>query len=383
MNLLGQKITLRRILGMIAGVVIIGIGIAVFKFSRLGNDSISALNLRLAELVGLPFSIENVLMNLCLFVPQLLWGRRYIGLGTIINSFCIGFIVTFTGDAMTAVFGSADTLPVQLLWVAVAVLVIALGCSLYQTADLGVAPYDALSLMLADRLPVPYFGCRVFTDALCAVLAFLLGGLIGLGTLICAFGLGPFVQFFTRHFRRRCCGTSRRRNRSIVGRRTPDGPAALRLPQRFCGRAVLAPAMHFFDRLRVPAASEAVGADSISARGALPCISNKNKKGPSPHPETVLFCHILMIPNALATELARMTAAKTGQSQRIMKRKILLRRKGWPSSSTSCSILSTPMTRETSRQVAMAAIGIMTEFVRKSKKSRNCIPMTVTPASGP
>ena len=76
MNLLGQKITLRRILGMIAGVVIIGIGIAVFKFSRLGNDSISALNLRLAELVGLPFSIENVLMNLCLFVPQLLWGRR-------------------------------------------------------------------------------------------------------------------------------------------------------------------------------------------------------------------------------------------------------------------------------------------------------------------
>mgnify|MGYP006938656738 CR=1 FL=1 len=46
MNLLGQKITLRRILGMIAGVVIIGIGIAVFKFSRLGNDSISALNLR-------------------------------------------------------------------------------------------------------------------------------------------------------------------------------------------------------------------------------------------------------------------------------------------------------------------------------------------------
>ena len=150
MNLLGQKITLRRILGMIAGVVIIGIGIAVFKFSRLG--------------------------------------------------FCIGFIVTCTGDAMTAVFGSADTLPVQLLWVAVAVLVIALGCSLYQTADLGVAPYDALSLMLADRLPVPYFGCRVFTDALCAVLAFLLGGLIGLGTLICAFGLGPFVQFFTRHF---------------------------------------------------------------------------------------------------------------------------------------------------------------------------------------
>lgn len=200
MNILGQRISLRRILGMIAGVVIIGIGIAAFKFSQMGNDSITALNLRLSELVGLPFSIENVLMNLCLFVPQLIWGRRYIGLGTIINSLCIGFIVTFTGDVLTAAFGAADTLPAQLFWVAVGVLVIALGCSLYQTADLGVAPYDSLSLMLADRLPVPYFGCRVFTDALCAVITFLLGGLIGLGTLICAFGLGPFVQFFTKHF---------------------------------------------------------------------------------------------------------------------------------------------------------------------------------------
>lgn len=200
MSILEQKISARRILGMIAGVVIIGIGIAVFKFSHLGNDSISALNLRLAELVGLPFSIENVLMNLFLFVPQLIWGRRYIGLGTIINSFCIGFIVTFTNDALVRVFGTADTLPVQLVWVAVGVLVVAFGCSLYQTADLGVAPYDALSLMMADRLPVPYFGCRVFTDALCAVITFVSGGLIGLGTLICAFGLGPFVQFFSKNF---------------------------------------------------------------------------------------------------------------------------------------------------------------------------------------
>ena len=60
MNLLGQKITLRRILGMIAGVVVIGIGIAVFKFSRLGNDSISALNRRLAELDGQPFRRKRI-----------------------------------------------------------------------------------------------------------------------------------------------------------------------------------------------------------------------------------------------------------------------------------------------------------------------------------
>ena len=106
----------------------------------------------------------------------------------------------YAAEVPTLQYRSANTLPLQLLWVVIGVLVVALGASLYQTADLGVAPYDALSLMLADRLPVPYFGCRIFTDALCAVIAWLLGGLIGLGTLLCAFALGPFVQFFTKHF---------------------------------------------------------------------------------------------------------------------------------------------------------------------------------------
>ena len=92
MNILSQKISLRRILGMIAGVVIIGIGIAVFKFSHLGNDSISALNLRLAELVGLPFSIENVLMNLFLFIPQLIWGGGTSGWAPSSTAFASGLL---------------------------------------------------------------------------------------------------------------------------------------------------------------------------------------------------------------------------------------------------------------------------------------------------
>ena len=81
-----------------------------------------------------------------------------------------------------------------------AVLVTALGASLYQIADLGIAPYDYLSLGLRDYTPCPYFGCRIFTDALSALLCWLLGGLVGLGTLICAFCLGPFIQFFDRTF---------------------------------------------------------------------------------------------------------------------------------------------------------------------------------------
>ena len=196
MNQTTQRPTARRVIGMVVGIVIIGLGIALFKQSHLGNDSISALNMRLAELLGISLGVQNLCTNILFFAVQFWFGRKYIGLGTFVNGIGIGFIVTAFYDPIAAHFGAAAGLPQQLLWVALAVPVTALGASLYQTADLGIAPYDYLSLGLRDYTPFPYFGCRVFTDALCALLCWLLGGLVGLGTLICAFCLGPFIQFF-------------------------------------------------------------------------------------------------------------------------------------------------------------------------------------------
>ena len=191
---------IRRILGTCIGIIIIAMGIAFFKKSVLGNDSITALNLRLAELRGIVLGVQNLQFNLIVFMFQLWLGRKYIGLGTFVNGIAISFIVTCISDNWLSVFPAPSALPLQLFWVALAVLITSLGCSLYQTADLGVAPYDFISLAMAEYLPFPYFGCRVSIDLLCAVLCFLLGGLVGLGTLICALGLGPFIHFYNKHF---------------------------------------------------------------------------------------------------------------------------------------------------------------------------------------
>ena len=183
-----RKPTARRVVGMVAGIVIIALGIALFKQSHLGNDSISALNMRLAELLGISLGTQNLCTNLLFFLLEFWFGRKYIGLGTFVNGICIGYIVTAFYDPIHAHFGDAPSLAVQLAWVIAAVLVTALGASLYQTAG------------LRDYTPYPYFGCHIFTDALSALLCWLLGGLVGLGTLICAFCLGPFIQFFDRTF---------------------------------------------------------------------------------------------------------------------------------------------------------------------------------------
>ncbi len=114
-----QMPSARRILGMVVGIVIIGLGIALFKQSHLGNDSISALNMRLAEMLGISLGVQNLCTNILFFALQFWFGRKYIGLGTFVNGIGVGFIVTAFYDSIAAHFGPAEALglPVQLLWV--------------------------------------------------------------------------------------------------------------------------------------------------------------------------------------------------------------------------------------------------------------------------
>ena len=163
-----QHVTFRRVAGMLVGIVIISLGVALFKFAHLGNDPFNALNIRSAELAGLTLGVQNLIYNAVFFTVQMIWGRRYVGFGTVANAVCCGFIITVFYDFLTAHFAQAATLPAQLAWVAAAVVCTSLGISLHQTSDLGVAPYDYLALGLRDHTPLPYFCCRLFTDTLCA-----------------------------------------------------------------------------------------------------------------------------------------------------------------------------------------------------------------------
>ena len=193
-----MKFSAKRVFWCLVGVIIIGLGCALFKQSACGNDAFTALNITISERTGISLGTVTVLINCFYLIFPLIWGRKYINIGTILNGVLLGYIVDFFYKIISGAFGAPATLAVRLVWLVPAVIVISLGISLYQTADLGVGPYDYLALGLRDHLHLPYFACRIGTDSLCALIAFLLGGLIGIGTLLCALCLGPFTQFFDR-----------------------------------------------------------------------------------------------------------------------------------------------------------------------------------------
>lgn len=189
---------------MVIGNVFLGMGISLFKLSGLGNDPWSGMLMGVSDAIRVSYAHFSVAVNLVLLVVQIWLGRRLIGAGTIVNGLGLGYIVTFFYEIWVRILPQPDAFAMRLVLLAVGMLIISFGLSLYQAADMGVAPYDSLSLIMEERIKrIPYFWHRMFTDAVCTVICWVSGGIVGLGTLVTVFALGPFVAFFHKHVARR------------------------------------------------------------------------------------------------------------------------------------------------------------------------------------
>ena len=202
-----KKIGWKRFVVMVIGNVFLGMGISIFKFAGLGNDPYSGMVMGLSDVVGMSYANFLILINIFVFLLELTFGREFIGAGTIVNALFLGYITTFFYELWLHFFALPTVLVTKILVMLVGTVVTGFGVSMYQTPNAGVSPYDSLSVIMAKRIPkVSYFWHRIFTDAVCALVCFLSGGIVGLGTLVSALGLGPVIDFFNIHFTRKLFG---------------------------------------------------------------------------------------------------------------------------------------------------------------------------------
>lgn len=196
-----KNINWKYVIVMCIGNIILGLGIAIFKFSGLGNDPFSGMVMALSDRAGIEYAVFLIMINTIVFIVEFILERKLIGLGIFVNALLLGYVVTFFYNLIVSAAGEPGQLLQRILIVCIGVIVTSFGVSMYQLPKQGVAPYDSMSLIMTERLKkIPYFWNRVVTDAFCALMCWLAGGIVGLGTLVSAFGLGPFVQFFDTHF---------------------------------------------------------------------------------------------------------------------------------------------------------------------------------------
>jgi Predicted membrane protein len=197
----------KRILMTVAGVLLLGVSVGFTKNSNFGTDPFTTCMYGILNFVHAAISPDisygsmyNA-VNLLLLVIMFVTGRHYIGLGTLINIFLLGYVIQ--GCCAFLSFLVPDpSIAVRIGYLVFGLLLMCFASSLYFVADLGVSTYDFIALGIDERGILKFRVCRIITDCLCVLFGFLLHSAPGIGTIITAFCMGPVIDLFSVHVAR-------------------------------------------------------------------------------------------------------------------------------------------------------------------------------------
>ncbi len=180
----------RRLPRLILGIIPLGVGIALMVEARLGLSPFDVLHQGIADHLGISFGLVVIGLGLLILLLWIPLGQRF-GIGTIINTLTVGLIV----DAVLDLTPEPDTLALRWVYMVVGIVIIAFGVGLYIGAGLGPGPRDGLMTGIAAK-GYPLWLVRTGLELTALLGGWLLGGDVGIGTLLFAFGIGPLGHYF-------------------------------------------------------------------------------------------------------------------------------------------------------------------------------------------
>lgn len=187
-----MKKTALQWLQIAAGLLVFSFGVHLTIFANIGLAPWDCLGMGIARHTPLNYGLSMTLIGLSVLAVDLLLKER-IGFGTIIDALLTGNFVQM--------FNDLNPLPLNgSLWAGISIMVVgfafmALGMWIYMSAGQGCGPRDALLVGLGKRLPrVPIGMVQIMMLAVVLLVGWLLGGPVGLGTILSTFGTGLVIQ---------------------------------------------------------------------------------------------------------------------------------------------------------------------------------------------
>ena len=195
----------RRIPVLVISVILMSLCVALFEKARVGTDPCTVFNLSMAQNV---LHWENLgtwqlLFNLVLLAGILLLREgRCIGLGSLANMVLVGYSRDFFKPLVERLLpGELDSLLVRGAVFVPTMAVFLVAVAFYMVVELGTAPYDAVPQIIARRTKAPFAVVRVIFDITVTAVGFLLGGQVGVFTVLACFFLGPVIAAIAAKFR--------------------------------------------------------------------------------------------------------------------------------------------------------------------------------------
>jgi len=174
---------------LVIGLVIFGLGEALLIAAQVGVSPWTVLAQGLGVQTGISIGWATFVVSifvLLFWVPL----RQTPGLGTLLNAVIISLVIELSLPWLP----QPEMFLVRVLEAGLGVLVVGLGSGIYLTAQLGAGPRDGLMTGLQRKTGLPIAAVRTGLELTAVSAGWILGGTVGIGTVLFALGIGPSVS---------------------------------------------------------------------------------------------------------------------------------------------------------------------------------------------
>ncbi len=194
-----------RVVILLFGLTIAHLGVTLFLLADIGSDPFNVLiqglfrqsSLLPATLYGLlTHGRVHIIISLIIITILLFLDRSYVKIGTLLCMICGGPIIDFFNWILSPLFSGEVSLIVKIIVNILGCVILAFGMTIVIKSASGTGPNDLVAIVISDKLKFKFSIVRVVVDLCFAGIGFLLGGTVGLGTIICAFVVGPVAGLF-------------------------------------------------------------------------------------------------------------------------------------------------------------------------------------------
>ena len=200
---INMKELFARVLILLIGLTIAHLGVTLFILADLGSDPFNVL------VQGIFRSISNLLnwsfithgrvhIVICFIIilALLVVDKSYVKIGTILCMIFGGPIIDVFTVVLAPLFEITDSFLFKILMLALGCVILAYGMTIVIKSDAGTGPNDLVAVVISDKSKKKFSIIRIIVDLSFVIIGFILGGSLGIGTIICAFCVGPVAGHF-------------------------------------------------------------------------------------------------------------------------------------------------------------------------------------------
>ena len=189
----------KRIIIFLIGMSIIQFGVALFLGMNIGSDPFTVFTQGLANTlnnlgVNATTGTANRIILIVLFSIILLLNKSHIKIGTMICVVGVGPIIDLGVSMVSILPVESYNYLLKMFLIALGCFIIAIGFSMLSATKVGVAPNDIIPFIIKERTNWEYRWIRILMDAVLLISGSILGGTVGVGTIIAMATTGPFIQ---------------------------------------------------------------------------------------------------------------------------------------------------------------------------------------------